>query len=69
MIRPLIFHRIDGSPICIAVTSPDGFVGLHIWIFIIRLTVVVSDMDLADATNLRVLNARYNQLTSLDVSQ
>lgn len=63
------FSSNDGSPINITVTNTDNFAGLtQLDLYNTIDGGLVTDMDISDATALTFLNARYNQLSSLNIS-
>ena len=65
------FSANDGSEITITISSPDGFTGLSLLYMLSDYPTgaLITDIDLASATALTTLDLRYNQLSSLDLSQ
>jgi hypothetical protein len=66
------FSLNDGSPIDIVINSTDDFVGLtelDLWNGESGIGSFITEIDVTHAVNLEILNPRYSQLSSLDVSQ
>ena len=66
------FGLNDGRPIDIVINSSDDFVGLtelDLWNGESGQGSFITQIDVTNAPNLEILNPRYSQLTSLDVSQ